>query len=823
MSGESRVQALLDRFVGFSFRRPIRLLAFSVVALAVFVYLSGHLEFRGSFLELLPQSAREVKDLQLVAQKAGGDGYLVMQVLGGTPEDRRRFAEAVVPKLEQLPDVRYVEYRYSIEFFRKHALWLLAPEKLRSLRKELTTRIRYEKEKANPLVVDLTDEVPPPTFAQIEAKYRGDAPKTEYIEAHNGKELYLLVKPNGFAGDLGFCRHLVSNVNAVTDEVLKGFPGLQFDSTGAYRMRLEEDALMKRDLVVSSILSLVFAVTLILLTTRKPVTFFSVGFPLVVGLFGAFAVADLTVGHLNVVTGFQVAILIGLGIEYGVHLSMRYFEERQQLPPKEAMTVAVRGTFSGAVTSALTNAAAFFVLLFARFEAFAQFGFIAGVGVMCTLVAAYVLAPATLAVAERIRPFRAHRSLPSHEEAAKAEARPWPTPVLLSILVAMLAFAGYSISVLPKLSLETDLRKLKGDSPALHLENHMTEQLGTKVAPAVWLVDNLDQAQRVAEEVRASQERHGKDSAFQRVASLNDFYPYDAPARAKEIDAMKGILNDLPQSVRTGEDSAKIHDFEEMLQTPAFGPEQVPHEIRRRFEALDGKGTFVLVFPRYSQYDTREIELWAGEVDEVTSRAQHAGVELHILDGNLIAARIFALVYADGPYILWSASLVVFVAIWASLRSFRKALLVATPLFLGMLCLAGAMYLFDVHLNFINGAVLTNLLAIAVDNSVHLFHRYEEEGPGSLGFVLRQTGLAALIATLTNGAGYGALLVAHHEGLRSIGQLAVLGVICTSIGTTVLFPALLALLERWKGRGPGSRTSEPADGKPPEAVQASNA
>jgi len=57
-----------------------------------------------------------------------------------------------------------------------------------------------------------------------------------------------------------------------------------------------------------------------------------------------------------------------------------------------------------------------------------------------------------------------------------------------------------------------------------------------------------------------------------------------------------------------------------------------------------------------------------------------------------------------------------------------------------------------------------------------------------------------VVATLSNAAGYGALLVASHQGLRSIGEIALLGVVCTFLGTTVFFPALLALIERWKMR-----------------------
>ena len=76
-------------------------------------------------------------------------------------------------------------------------------------------------------------------------------------------------------------------------------------------------------------------------------------------------------------------------------------------------------------------------------------------------------------------------------------------------------------------------------------------------------------------------------------------------------------------------------------------------------------------------------------------------------------------------------------------------------------------------------------------------------GPGSLGHVVRHTGLAAVVATLSNAAGYGALLISHHAGLRSIGQIALLGVVSTFLGTTVFFPAMLALLERWRGQEPG--------------------
>lgn len=809
MEASTRKDRWIRRFVELSFARPGVVLLLFVLVGGGCAYLASRLVFRGSFVELLPRSAPEVRDLELVSQKAGGDGYLVVQVKGAPPEVLKAYAEAAAPRLEALKDeVRYVEYRYDVRFFRERGLLLLPAEKLRALRADLEARIRFEKQRANPLFVDLTGDEPP-GFDEIARKYESGAPKSEYITSQDGRELYLFVKPTGIAGDLEYARRLLARVSATCEQVARAFPGVQTDYTGAYRIRLEEDAVMKRDLSLASLLSAAIAMFLILFATRRGAALLVVGTPVMLGLSITFAVAQLTIGHLNVVTGFLVAILIGLGIEYGVHLSMRYWEERRLLPAKEAMFEAVRGTFGGALTSAATNAAAFFVLVFAQFHAFVQFGFIAGVGVLLTVLAAYACGPAILAVAERIRPMKP--LAPEKVEALQARRyRPWPTALIGALALGVLAFAGYSAWVAERLQFESDLRKLKGDSPATRLDDHIAEQIGVKITPAILLVDDLAQARVVSELIAQSQARHGDRTAFHKAASLYDLVPSDVKARQKEIAGLRTLLEDLPQSLEEGENAERLAGFRRMLDAKPYGPDELPLELRRRFLSLDGKGQFVLLFPRYSLYDTAEIQSWAAQIREVVAEARRQGIDLHVLDGNLIAARVFALVRGDGPFILWSAALVVFGMIWLSLRSLKRAVMVAVPLFLGMVCLAGGMHLFEVNLNFINAVVLPNLLAIAVDNSIHLFHRYEEEGPGSLGHVVRHTGWAAVVASMSNAAGYGALLIAHHHGLRSIGQLAVLGVASTFLGTTVFFPAVLALLERWRLRTSRTSGEQPA-------------
>ncbi|WP_426752180.1 efflux RND transporter permease subunit [Myxococcus sp. Y35] len=800
----SQRQRWFEGFIEAAVSRPWQVLLLFVVLTAGGMALASRLEFRGSFVELLPQGSREVQDLTRVSEKAGGDGYLVLVARGDTLARLESFAGELQTRLEAMPEVRYVEHRYDVGFFRQNALLLLPVEQLAALRQDVAARVQYERQRANPFFIDLGGTPEPPDFEAIAKKYAPDAPMRETLASKDGTEVYLMIKPSGTAGDLDFARRFVDMAMG-TGQALAAerYPGVTLQATGNFQGRIEEDAVMRGDLSRAGMLSALIAVGLILLATRRISALAVVGIPVMVGVVLTFAFAQLAIGHLNVVTGFLVAILIGLGIEYGVHLCMRYWEERRTRPAREAIATAVRGTFGGAMTSAVTNAAAFFVLLLAQFHAFNQFGLLAGLGVLLAVLAAYALGPSLLAIAERLRPARADTA-PVKDDAPEVrperEWRRWPTGVIVALALAVVGFAAFSVTVAPKLGFETDMRKLKGESPASRLDDHVTEQLGQPLNPAIFLVDDVAQAAQVEAVIAEVMQRHGADSALLGSASLNDLLPKDLERREVELAGLRELFQKLDGMAPELIEDAQFQEFRRMVDAKPYGLDALPREVRRRFEATDGQGTFLLLFPSVSNSDTEELRRWAAQIDEVVEGVKARDIDLAVLDSNRIAARIFALVSSDGPLILWSAAAVVFAVILVSLRSLKRALLVTGPLFLGMTCLAGGMYLFDVQLNFINAVVLPNLLAIAVDNSVHLFHRYEEEGPGSLGKVVRHTGLAAVVATLSNAAGYGALLVANHQGLRSIGQIALLGVMCTFLGTTVFFPALLALLERWKGR-----------------------
>ncbi len=606
------------------------------------------------------------------------------------------------------------------------------------------------------------------------------------------------VFPSQARSDLSFVREMLVNVRAIVDSVgPTGYdPAMQVYFGGSLKNRLDEYDVIRNDILGTALYGVGGVFLLIALFFRRAYGAFLVSLSLVMALTWTFGVTYLVIGELNTITGFMFVILFGLGIDYGIHTFARYAESRQAGHSTEvAIDHMVCQTGTAVATTAVTTAAAFFLLMFMDFKGFAHLGFIAGVGVLFSFMAMVMVLPSLLILSERLGLIR----FPPVASKSPAE-RPAPRalrgvrPVLV-IGVVITVIAGVLAT---QVEFEYDFTNLRSLSAERQLVGEKTEGVFTlSESPAVVLADSREEVDRIVQAVNRVKQSDTISPTIDRVRSIFSLVPDDQEARLEKIREIRTLVETEAKGAVTGEDKARLDKLEGYLQVEStFTWDDFPAEDKRQFINTSGEiGNFVFIYPSVALRDGRNAIDFRNDVGTITTET---GQVYHAASSNIISAEMLVLMLEEGKWAMALSIVAVFLLVWLDFRSFRGTLLVMIPLLISFVWAGGLMFLIGMKMNFYNVVVFPSIVGIGVDNGVHLFHRYLEEGRGSLPFVVRRTGWAIAMTTMTTIVGYSGLILARHPGLQSIGFLAVIGIGMAFVAAVVLLPSVIQALESRK-------------------------
>ncbi|MFC1671662.1 MMPL family transporter [Planctomycetota bacterium] len=216
------------------------------------------------------------------------------------------------------------------------------------------------------------------------------------------KDSYLMfMSLKELSGGIAFANRLMKTIQDIEFRALKevegNVTGLTVKYAGGFAITLEEWKAMERTIRVTAFGSLGCALLLFALVFKRIATALYVGFALAMGILWTVSVAYLVIGSLNLLTVAFAAILAGLGIDFGIHISNRFlFERSEHDDPHRALTDTLMTTGQGILFSCLTTALAFYALMLTDFDGAAQFGFLVGTGVVLCAIAMLVVLPSLL-------------------------------------------------------------------------------------------------------------------------------------------------------------------------------------------------------------------------------------------------------------------------------------------------------------------------------------------------------------------------------------------------------------------------------------------
>jgi hypothetical protein len=815
---------LSQSFVRFADRHRRALLALCAVAgiAGAFGTVRLYSDLRTDIGELLPERARSARDLEAVTARVGGFAGLTVVLHGADPVTLQVFADDLADVLgeDRSGLVRWVEYRVddAVDFFLPRLL--LFPEKaqLERLRDTLAARVEWERARS---AGRAGGEPPDPAvlLSEIAGERKGllgRFPSGYTLGEVPGKRpgekltmLAMIVRMSGTPDDYG---RVVRFDRLVRDAVARlepaGYaPGLQVSYAGAVTSSILEHDALAEDLVWATALVVLAVMLAVALYNRTWKAIFAVGLPLLVGTFVTFGVAEAVVGNLNSNTAFLGSIVVGNGINVGLILFARYLEERRRgHEPLPAMEIAVRETWLATLTAALAAGAAYASLLATDFRGFNQFGLIGGLGMTFAWIFSYLMTPPLVLAWERRSPIPTpgqKAARPLFTLAVSRVVEGWPR-VTVAVAAAITLLSLFFVGRFAQEPFEYDFRKLRNQAALAEggvawWDSRVDALFGDHVSPTVVLAEDEAQAREIARRIEAHRSAH-PEGTLGAVLSVATFVPEGQAEKLPVVDEIRALATPENLAFLPPDKRMAVQKVLPPADLRPFGAADLPETVRRRLTDLEGRiGTAVLV------HQAGRVDVWDGR--EVLRFAQEMrSIELPggppVASMLLLLADVLDSIARDGPratYLSLVGVLVLVVVAFGlgkrSVRSFADAAWVLASLGVGVLWFGGLAGALDLKLNMLNFIALPITFGIGVDYATNIFQRRRLDHARSIASVVRTTGGAVVLCSLTTIIGYSSLLVARNQALISFGVLADLGELACLAAALFALPAVLRLRE----------------------------
>lgn len=485
----------------------------------------------------------------------------------------------------------------------------------------------------------------------------------------------------------------------------------------------------------------------------------------------ALLVVSLFTDQLSGITVGFGAVVLGITIDFALHV---YFAIVRRSRDRAAI---LRLVARPVVFGGLTTLAAFSVLAWSDLPGQRQLGLFAAAGIIAAVLLALLVLPHFIPRAPAVAGNRLNgrRSLLERFERLRYVV------ILVWVLVCVT-----SLMSLPQLSLSGELRQLGYLPDQLQqAETELGRVWGDVRGRAMIFIadDELERLLWRNEQVwQVLGDRHLQSQAV----SL-------APVLMSERTGRKRIENwhqfwqqqQLP-TIKRIHDIGAGYGFSAGAFTPFFAAlDRVPPPIDRRMLKQWGMATVVESLLQEDEDGYRMITLLPDRPDEVNALLRDGALPEGAI---LVAQSVFAdqlaeEIAADFYRFMSLAGVVVVVLLAILFRRVKDVVYALLPALTGLLVLLGGMALLELELNLFNLIASLLIIGLGVDYGIFMVcHGYSKEDLSSVRAVL-VSGLSTLI-------GFGALTLAQHPALFSIGVTLLLGISAAMPTAILVIPAL---------------------------------
>ena len=314
---------------------------------------------------MLPQDSESIQQLLHIDERIGNQSDLYVVIKGPTRADNIAYGAELEGRLKTLESLRSVTFRRDLDYLEDRALLYLSMSELLEIHDDVKETIRREVAK------ELALRQRGPRRLIPLKRSKAFLARTNSMNASNAmsvqpstrrrtrvRVMVLSARPRFQNTDAESSQKLCDDVKALADEVAEKFPSIQTELQGSFAEQSKRQKELDDSVVQGSVLALLILLASIGLYFRSLRIVFWILIPLAISIVAALAFAQSLYGYLNLVSAFIVAILLGIGIDFGIHIASRYAAERRDghsvdAALKTALETTGISTFAGALSTSL--------------------------------------------------------------------------------------------------------------------------------------------------------------------------------------------------------------------------------------------------------------------------------------------------------------------------------------------------------------------------------------------------------------------------------------------------------------------------------------
>jgi predicted RND superfamily exporter protein len=800
----------VNRFISYILRFP-KLTLFLVLSLTALCawYGQQHFKMNADLSSLVKQEGQWVENLATLDRTFPDTGNVVLLITSNTDPQLKQHVDDLSDALAKEALFKEVFAPSSLSWFQQYSLGFLSDTEFLHLLKTAQDEIEPAVQAARGQNIkqyfgslDTQEQASlGPLLSAIDSKV---VDWQQLLKANisipKAFAITIVAQPDDAAKEPN--RAIIETIHRIIES--QNLPSdIKVQITGQAALDFDEIADANNSIAIAGSASLLGLVLILAIGIRSLRVILACYVTVLVGLVWTFAAGLFVVGSYNTISIVFMVMFIGLAVDFSIHLCLHIHELRAR---GDSNVTSLKAAASHAIKPltlcALSSALGFLSFYPTSYTGLGELGIISALGMILGLAATFIVIPLffTLFGYPTVKhQVDTHRFVWFGQKLNENKKRVVVASCLLAVVM------GYGAT------------QFKFDFSTLVLKNPNSESVAGLNALQQYGLGSSYQLYAIAKDQQEAEQwkkRLLSQTSVQDVTIASDFLPNKIEQRYSQLNnAINTQSADEPmdyaefrrsalskhwvdaEKLPTDIDTQKVtrNLFENLSllvnnsETKLVAPlvSDLPRALQQRYVSNNGEW-LVAVTPKGDMTNVYELEQFISQVKKIASNATGRAVAEQEV-GSII-------VQAFQAAILMSVFGIALILIWTVDKK-RDVILIFIPLGLASITTLGMMHWFNLSMNMANIIVIPLIFGLGVDNGIHIVKRFRAVR-NIEAFFKTSTPKASLISCLTTLATFGALIVAEHRGMHSIGLVLTIALSCILVFSLVLLPVLLEVTKK---------------------------